>query len=215
MKERPKTNTLYFIEMNNGKSKGWMVAIVVVVVIVLVVVIAVSARNGAQPPTAQSGSAQAPSRGSYTSSADGFSVNFPGPPQVVTTTFNSMTAGSLPLTTYKATAPGSSTAAYYAVMVYHYPASYRFPDNYLAGALQVFGMAVNVKHPGTAIATQTPTQLEGQPALSALVTVPINGVNTDDYVMITTKGQDTYILDEYGLPESDFTSFIGSFSFAQ
>ena len=201
--------------MSNWKSKGWIAAIVVIVVIVIIIAIVATENHAAQSPAAQNGTSQTPPRGSYTSSADGFSVNLPGTPRITTTTFNSMTAGSLPLTTYTAAASGTSTTAYYAVMVYHYPASYRFPDNYLMGAVQVFGMAVNAKHPGTAIASQTPTQIQGSQALSALVTVPIGKVTTDDYVVITTKGQDTYILDTYGLSQNDYNSFVGSFSFTQ
>jgi len=202
--------------MSNWKSKGWIIAIVVIVAIVIIVIAVVAAEHhGAQSPTAQNGTSQTPSRGSYTSSADGFSVNFPETPQITTTTFNSMTAGSLPLTIYKATSTGGSAGAYYAAMVYHYPADYQFPDNYLTGALQVFGMAVNARHPGTAIASQTTIQFLGAPAISALVTVPIGNVATNDYVLITTKGKNTYILDTYGLPQSDHDSFVNSFSFAQ
>jgi hypothetical protein len=129
--------------------------------------------------------------------------------------YNSMTAGSLPLTTYKEAASGTSPNAFDEVMVYHYPATYQFPDNYLAGVLQVFGLTINSKYPGTTIVDQTPTQFLGAPALFATVTVPAEGTTNDDYVLLTTRGQNTYIINTYGASQSSYNSFIGSFSFTK
>lgn len=205
------------MEMNKG-AKKWMTVIVIVAILVVVIVIAVLAfgNHAAAPTATQNGNQQAATTApSYTSSKDGFAVNFPGTPTVTTTMFNSMTAGSLPLTTYKEMASGTSSKAFYEVMVYHYPATYQFPDNYLAGALQVFGLAVNAKYSGTTIVDQTPTQFLGAPALFATITVPAEGTTNYDYVLLTTRGENTYIINTYGLSESDYNTFVGSFSFTQ
>lgn len=214
--------------MNNRTNKRSIV-IGVVIILVLVVVTAIVFWGGhATTPTAGTNTpAPTPAAiptatASYTSAKeDGFAVNFPATPQVTTTMFNSLTAGSFPLTEYKTASASGSKGAYYAVFVYHYPASYHFPDNYLAGALQVFGMAVNSRFPGTTIAQQTPTQFLGNPALSAVITVPIPAglgkgtTPTSDYLLITTKGQNTYIVSTYGLSQDDYDAFIGSFSFTR
>jgi hypothetical protein len=205
------------MKTNSGAGK-WSIVIVVAVVVIIVIIVAVVAfGNHGAAPTATQTSAQQPSASaaSYTSPNDSFAVNFPTAPQVTNTTYNSPSAGEISLTTYESAASSSVANAHYVVMVYHYPASYQFSADYLAGALQVFGTTVNAKYPGTSVTDQTPTQFLGASAITALVTVPVDGATTDDYVLITTKGQNTYVLDTYGMTQSDFNAFIGSFSFTQ
>ena len=52
------------------------------------------------------------------------------------------------------------------IIVFHYPATYQFPSNYLTGALQMFGMIINAKYPGTTVAAQPQSQFLGGTAIS-------------------------------------------------
>jgi hypothetical protein len=155
----------------------------------------------------------------YVSAKDSFSINFTGAPIVTATTFNSPTAGPIPMTTYKETFSKSNGTGYYAVYVYHYPASYQFVNDYLNGALNTFTSAVKINYPGAQITNQNTIQFQGQSALSALINIPITRsgktTNTGDYLIVTTKGQDAYIISTYDMVQSNFTAFSNSFAFTK
>lgn len=204
------------------------IAVVVVVVLVAVAVFALGNHGGApqsqtQSPSqsaqpAQTGSnsqtASAPT-GLYTSSDDGFSVNFSGTPSVNKSLFNSLTAGSIPLTEYRVQSGNGSSTKYYEVNVYHYPQSYQFPSGYLSAATQIFAMAVGAKYPGAKLASQTPTQFLGNPAMSGTITVPVFGNQGFVYLLITVKGQNTYGIGTYGMDQNAYNAFVNSFTFTQ
>lgn len=208
-------------------NKKIVVSIVVIIVVVLIgwAIFAASNHSAATQPSSQSQPAQAgtnnpapaaqPVAGSYTSSADGFSVNFAGPPQVTKTTFTSPTAGAIPLTKYVVTSGSGASEQYYAIDVYHYPASYQFPSGYLTGALDIFAMAVSAKYPGAKLTSSQTTQLLGNPAIQGTFTVTTSGKQSQDYVTITTKGRNTYGIGTYGISQSDYNAFVNSFMFAQ
>jgi len=210
-------------------NKKTTITIVVIVVVVLIVaaVLAMGNRGGApqaQLPPAQTGSngqtaqpmqpTSAPA-GLYTSSDDGFSANFSGTPKVTKTQFNSLTAGNIPVTEYRMQSGSGSSTKYYAVSVYHYPASYQFPSGYLAAAMKVFAMGVSAKYPGAKLASQTPTQLQGNPAVSGVITVPVSMSKESGYLIITVKGQNTYGIGTYGVDQDSFNAFVNSFVFTQ
>lgn len=215
-------------------NKKTMIIVAVVVVVVLAVVAFFAMGNhGTSAPQAQSPSQQQPAQtgtnnqaqpmqpaaaapaGSYTSSADGFSADFQGTPDVTKSTFNSLTAGSIPLTKYIAQSGSGSSAKYYVLNVYHYPQSYQFPGNYLTGALQLFAIAVAAKYPGAKLTSQTPTQFQGNAAMAGVLSVPIGGVQTTGYVLITVRGQNTYGMGTYNASEDDYNTFVNSFAFTQ
>jgi len=216
MNKRPKTSkTLNFMEMSKGGSK-WMTVIIVVVILVVVAVIAIVAfgNHATAPTSAQNGTHQAAAT-SYTSTADGFSMDFPETPTVTSKSFTSPSAGSISETDYTYVSSANGKGIVYMVIVFHYPAAYRFSDNYLTGALQMFNTVINAKYPGTTVSDQTQSQFLGGSAISATIVVPFMGTPTPGNVLITTKGQNTYVVSAYGLSQSDYNSFIGSFTFAQ
>jgi flagellar basal body-associated protein FliL len=215
-------------------NKKTIIAIAVAVVVVLVVVVVFamgnhgSAPQGQYQPQAQSqpiqaapnnqaqaGQPAAAPAGNYVSSDDGFSANFSGTPVVTKTQFNSLTAGYIPLTEYRVQSGSGSSTKYFAVSVYHYPQTYQFPSGYLTAAMQVFAMGVGAKYPGAKLASQTPTQLLGAPAVSGVITVPIFGKQGDVYLTITTKGQNTYGIGTYGMDQASYNAFVNSFTFTQ
>jgi VCBS repeat-containing protein len=208
-------------------NKKIIISIVVVVVVVLIGWAILAAGNHGNVPQAQTQAqpAQAgtnnpapagqPVVGSYTSSADGFSVNFTETPQVTKTTFTSPTAGTIPLTKYVVTSGSGASEQYYAIDVYHYPQTYQFPSGYLTGALGIFAIAVNAKYPGAKLTSSQTTQLLGNPAIQGTFTVTTSGQQSQDYVTITTKGQNTYGIGTYGVSQSDYNAFVNSFMFAQ
>jgi len=205
---------------NKSSSKSIIIIVVVVILVVIGIIYYAMSRGTAAAPAAQGNNvsanqpttATAPGANLYTSTADGFSAGFPGTPDVTNTTFDSPSAGTIPLTEYKQVTD-ASTDAYYAVYVYHYPTSYHFASDYLGEALTSFLSVVNSKYPGSVIASQTPTQFSGNPAFSAVISVPHASGTGDDDLLITTKGQNAYILSTYGMTQNDFNTFTSSFVF--
>ena len=199
-------------------KKSTVTIIIGVIVVIVIVAIVALVFGGNHGPAGGGTSATAPSSGApalYASSADGFSIGFPGTPQVTQTSFASPTAGSIAMTEYKEGSSHGSIGAYYAVYVVHYPAGYQFSNAYLNGALKEYVKIVNSEHSGAALANQTSTQVAGHAAVSALVTVPIVGFTTDNYVAVTANGSNAYIVSTYGMGQSDFNSFVSSLTFAQ
>jgi cytoskeletal protein RodZ len=205
----------------NKKSIVWIVVGVVVVLIIAVAVFGHRGSSQNQPAAAQAPTNQTPAAGTsaaapssapsaYTSSADAFSVQFPGTPTVTNLTYNSPTAGAVPLTEYKV-ASDESVNAYYGVYVYHYPAGYQFASDYLTTALTSFRDVINAKYPGATITSKTQTQFLGGTALSATITLPIG----TEYALFTVKGLDAYIISSYGVSQSEYAAFLNSFAFAQ
>jgi len=198
-----------------NKKYIWIIIVIIVVVLIAWAILATMDRGGsAQTQSQQSQSAAIPTN-FYTSSADGFSVNFSGTPQVTKTTFNSPTAGSIPATKYMMASGSGSSTKYYAVDVYHYPQSYRFPSGYLTGAMDVYTMAVKAKYPGAKLTSSQPTQFLGGAAMAGTITVMIDGQPSENYVLIATKGQNTYGIGTYGMDQSDYNAFVNSFTFTQ
>lgn len=212
----------------NKKSIVWIVIVVVVVIIIAVVALwhPASSQNqqaatqaptqapaAGTPPAAapSSAPAAAPSPSAYVSTADAFSAQFPGgSPTVTNLTYNSPTAGTVPLTEYKV-ASDESVNAYYGVYVYHYPASYKFASDYLTTALTSFDAAINAKYPGTTVTSKTQTQFLGGNALSATMTLTAG----TEYALFTTHGQNAYIIASYGVSQSEYSAFLNSFAFTQ
>lgn len=193
----------------NKKSIIWIIVGIVVVVVVIAVV--AMGQHGGSSNNQQAATTQPPSSASaYTSAADAFSVQFPGTPTITNLTYNSPTAGAVPLTEYKV-ASNESVNAYYGVYVYHYPANYQFSSVYLTTALTSFDDAINAKYPGTTITSKTSTQFLGGDALSATMTLPAG----TEYALFTVKGQNAYIVSSYGVSQSEFTAFLNSFAFTQ
>jgi len=195
-----------------------IITIVVVIVVVILIAWAIFAtmnHGGGVQTQMQPAQSAATSTSLYMSSADGFSVNFSGNPQVTTTTFNSPTAGSIPVTKYIMASGSGLNTKYYSVDVYHYPQSYRFPSGYLTGAMDVYAMAVKAKYPGAKLTSSQSTQFLGSAAMAGTITVTIDGQPSENYVLITTKGQNTYGIGTYGMDQSDYHAFVNSFTFAQ
>ncbi len=207
---------------------------IIVVIIVIVVLIGLAffmfgghgsapqtqpsqAGGNTQPPAAPAAPTASPAAtGLYTSPDDGFAVNFSGTtPQVTKSTFNSPTAGPIPLTKYIVQTGTGLSTQYYVIYVYHYPQTYQFPTGYLTGAMNLFAAAVSAKYPGAKLTSQEQTQLLGAPAVAGTITVQISGQSFDNYLVITTKNQNTYGIGTYGLSQSDYNAFVNSFTFTQ
>jgi hypothetical protein len=212
MNERSELFLDFFTVMS--KKNIWIIVVVVVVILIVWAVFAVMDHGSGAPTQPQQGQSTAPAN-LYTSSADGFSANFSGTPQVAKTTFNSPTAGSIPVTKYMAESGSGSSTKYYAVDVYHYPQSYQFPSGYLTGAMDIYAMAVNSKYPGAKLTSAQPTQFLGNAAMQSTITVTIDGQQSENYVLITTKGQNMYGIGTYGMDQSDYNAFVHSFTFIQ
>ena len=195
-----------------NKKAAWILGAVVVVVVIIAVV-AIGGNHGVSTP-GQNGQQQAPAA-PYASTADGFSVNLPGTPTMTSKSFTSPSAGSISETDYTYIASANGKGVVYMIIVFHYPATYQFPSNYLTGALKMFNTVINVKYPGTTVSAQPQSQFLGSPAITASVTVPFMGTPTPGNVLITTKGHNAYVVSAYGLSQGDYTAFQNSFSFTQ
>jgi hypothetical protein len=214
---------------NKKMSKKTLISIIVIVVVIVVVVVVVVAGNHGAPAqqTAQNNNGQAqqseqndqqPSAAplpvaAYTSAKDGFTVNFPGTPEVATKTIKSPSAGSISETEYTYVSSTNGKGALYMIIVFHYPATYQFSSSYLASAMQMFNVLINAKYPGTKVVNQPQSQFLGNAAISGLVTVPFMGTPTPGNVLITVKNHNTYVVSAYGLSESDYNTFLNSFTF--
>lgn len=203
-------------------NKKILAAIIVVVVIIVAAVVVITGNHSTpaqQTGQSNSGQAQqpasAPSLAAYVSATDGFSVNLPGSPNVESKTVKSLTAGSISETDYTFVSSSNGKGILYMIVVFHYPATYQFPNNYLTGALQVFNTLINTKYPGTKVVSQGQSQFLGSAAISAAVTVPFMGTPTSGNVLITTKGHNTYVVSAYGLSQDDYNAFLNSFTFTQ
>ena len=208
--ERPKrSDSSIKILINTMHKKTLIILIAVVVVILIGVAVFVVGDHGgvAQPQAAPS------SAGSYVSPSDGFSVNFSGAPEVSNTMFNSPTAGPIPLTTYKLQSGSGTSTEYSVIYVYHYPQGYQFSSGYLSGAMHLFAAAVSMKYPGASLTNPEATQFLGDPAMSGAITVPVGGNQEVAYLIMTTKGQDLYVIGTYGMSQADYDAFLSSFSF--
>jgi hypothetical protein len=223
-------------------SKKTVIALIVIIVVLVLIIILATGKNKAQAPTTTGSNNQtvqplaksqkAPSVSlttidvpapvtPYTSTTDGFTVNFAKAPKVSSTRFNSFSSGMIPVTDYKEQFAKDSETAYYQVSVYHYPTTYQFPDGIQSTALQAVAMIASARYPGSKIDNQSSTTLLGNPAIAALVTVPMNvdpknpttKVPTGDYVLITTKGHNIYIITVYGMVQSNYDAFLNSFKF--
>jgi hypothetical protein len=81
--------------------------------------------------------------------------------------------------------------------------------------MDIFAMAVSAKYPGAKLTSSQQTELLGNAAIAGTFTVSSAGQQSDDYVTITTKGQDTYGIGTYGVSQSDYNAFVNSFTFTQ
>ena len=196
----------------------WILVAVVVVVVVMIAVLVAGGNHGAAQPgqngQQQNGQQQA-AAAPYTSAADGFSVNLPGAPTVASKTVKSPSAGSISETDYTYISSANGKGVVYMIIVFHYPAAYKFPSNYLTGALQMFTTVINAKYPGTTVNPQPQSQFLGGSAITATVMVSFMGTPTPGNVLITTKNQSTYVVSAYGLSQSDYAAFLNSFTFTQ
>jgi hypothetical protein len=156
----------------------------------------------------------------YASKDDGFAVNFPTVPTVNNTTYKSNSAGVIPLTEYTQEYTSGRERAWYKVAVYHFPANYKFTDSFLDDSADVYIGSVNAMHPGSKVASHEKTHFLGNSAITGIVTVPVelgirsaSTTDTNDYVTMTVKGKDLYIISAYGTTQDNFNSFINSFKF--
>jgi hypothetical protein len=204
-----------------NKKNIWISAVIILVILIAWATFATMNHHSSAPMQTQS--AQTGSNGQsvtaptnlYTSSVDGFSVNFSGPPQVTKTTFNSPTAGPIPVTKYMVESGSGLGTKYDVVDVYHYPQSYQFPTGYLTGAMNIYTMAVRAKYPNAKLTNSQSTQFLGNAAMAGTITITIDGQQSENYVLITTKGQNTYGIGTYGMNQSDYNTFVNSFTFTQ
>jgi hypothetical protein len=228
-------------EQQKSSKKTVIIVVVVLVVLVLIIILATGKNKAQSPSTTGSNnqtvqplanSQKAPSVSlttidvpapttPYTATADNFSVNFAKAPKLSSTRFNSFSSGMIPVTEYKEQFAKDAEMAYYQVGVYHYPTTYQFPDGILTTALQAATMIASARYPGSKIDNQSSTTLLGNPAEAALVTVPMNvdpknpttKVTTGDYLLITTKDHNIYVISAYGMTQSNYDAFVNSFKF--
>jgi hypothetical protein len=158
----------------------------------------------------------------YTSTVDGFTVNFPGVPKITKSTAPTQTAGSIPVTEYRKLFSSGSEYAFYTVSVYHYPSTFKLTGDYLSTGLQTFTKILTDLFPGTEIASQQSAQFLGNPALTGTLSVPVKltpgstaATDTGDYFTATIKGQNIYVISAYGMDKSNYTAFINSFKFTK
>jgi hypothetical protein len=158
----------------------------------------------------------------YTSTEDGFTVNYSVAPKIRNSSFRTSAAGLVPFTEYREKFSSGTEYAWYTVNVLHYPSSYKFADDFLSTALKAFIGVVNLEYPGTTITDQQPIQFLGNAALSGLLTVPVkldpnstSTTNTGDYFLVTIKNHNVYIIDTYGMNKNNYNAFVISFKFEQ
>ena len=205
---------------NRGTLMVGLIGLVAVAVVLAVVI----TRSSSSPTSTNSSQLKtiavpAPKM-AFESSSDNFMVNFPDNPTTLTSTFDSPTAGPIPVTEYREQYTSGLEYAYYTIFVYHYPANYSFSSDYLTGALDTFRVVVNSTFPGTTIASEHSTTFQNVAALSGELTVPVKltlssttKTNTGDNLLITTNKQNAYIINCYGMPVADYNLFLNSFKF--
>lgn len=148
----------------------------------------------------------------FTSSTDGFSVDFPGHPEQTASDYTSpLTGKKIPETEYKQSFTNGSGTTYYSVKVYGYAAALA-PSIYLKEVLKEYAASAAAKYSGATMSDPQSTTVQGKAALSAVIAIPSHGQN---YVVATENGGKTYIIGTYGISEDNYTAFIHSFSFAQ
>jgi hypothetical protein len=158
----------------------------------------------------------------YSSTVDGFTVNFPSVPKITKSTAPSPTAGPIPVTEYRKLFSSGSEYAFYTVSVYHYPSTFKLTSDYLSTGLQTFTKILTDLFPGTEIASQQSAKFLGNPSLTGTLSVPVKltsgstaTTDTGDYFTATIKGQNIYIISAYGMDQSNYNAFLNSFKFAQ
>jgi hypothetical protein len=199
----------------DGISKVYLAMAGVIVIVIVAILFLSLGKSPAKNNT--SSTTTMPSQ--YKSTNDNFSINFPSSPKVTTSTFNSPTAGEIPLTTYREQDASGSENIYYTVYVYHYPSSYQFASDYLNVALEAYATALSDDYPGSSLSTQKSTTVLGNTAIYGLLTVPLKSstdnstTNTPDYVTITIKNKNVYEISSYGIPQRPYNSFVSSFRY--
>jgi len=158
----------------------------------------------------------------YTSTADGFTVNYPSSPKVTKTTVPTPNAGAIPVTEYRKTFSSGSEYAFYTVSVYHYPPTYKLTGDDLSSGLQTFNKILIALYPGTKVANQQSAEFLGNPALTGTLVVPVkltpgNAATTDtsDYFTATINGQNIYVISAYGMDQNNYNAFLKSFKFTK
>jgi hypothetical protein len=158
----------------------------------------------------------------YASDSDNFTVNFPAEPKVASSTFRSNSAGAIPLTEYFQSFGGGREQAWYKVAIYHYPANYKFSDDFLDKSADTYVSSVSAKYPGTKVANSQKTKFFGNDSISGSLTVPVRKalrsaetIDTTAYALMTVKGQDLYLISVYGTSQENYDAFINSFKFSQ
>jgi hypothetical protein len=158
----------------------------------------------------------------YLSNSDNFTVNFPTEPKVASSTFRSNSAGAIPLTEYSQSFGSGREQAWYKVAIYHYPANYKFSNEFLDKSADIFVSSVISKYPGTKVANSQKIKFLGNDAISGSLTVPVRKgfrsaetVDITVFALMTVKGQDLFTFSVYGTSQENFNAFIDSFKFPQ
>lgn len=156
----------------------------------------------------------------YSSTVDGFTVNFPSVPKITKSTAPSPTAGPIPVTEYRKLFSSGSEYAFYTVSVYHYPLTFKLTSDDLNTGMQTFTKILTDLFPGTEVASQQTAQFLGNPSLNGTLSVPVKLTSTStaatitgDYFTATIKGQNIYVISAYGMSQDNYNAFLSSFKF--
>ena len=146
----------------------------------------------------------------YTSTQDGFSINFPGNPTATDSTVQ-VQGVSVPTTTYERDNNNGNTD--FIVSVDKYPASFDESDvnARLEGALN--GEIQNVK--GATLVSSNFGTLAGYTSITGHARVSESGQTYDLFSTDLLKGNTLYQIITVGASETDFNSFTTSFQFTQ
>lgn len=156
----------------------------------------------------------------YTSAADNFTVNFPSAPKITKSSVPSA-SGAIAVTDYRQVFTSGSEHAYYNVGVYHFPAGYKFTNDYLNTAFKIYFEVASLSFPEATIISQQPTQFLGSQALTGSITIPVKlgdsaaTTNTGVSLLVIRNAQNIYILSAYGMSQNNYNAFINSFKFSK
>jgi hypothetical protein len=151
----------------------------------------------------------------FTSTAFGFKISFPGYPTVNNET-QQIDGYSIPLTVYQRSNDSNSTYLAAAYDLSSLPDLSGDPNSVLEGALNGDVETV-AKADGITTASITSSsfnQFSGLPGIQATVNIKANdGTDYTGYFQIFLKANKMFAIETVGISQSDFNTFVQSFSF--
>jgi len=164
--------------------------------------------HGSNSPSNSTALTTSTSWRTYTSTQDGFSIQFPGNPTPSNSSI-SVQGVSVPYDSYER----DNNSSYWAVEVFKYTSQFDMSDvnARLEGALN--GSVENTK--GATLTSSSYTRMAGHTAITGLLSVSQSNQTINEYITDFLNGNTMYSFIGSGATQSNFNQFTGSFQFTQ